>query len=108
MNKTQYLTTKEVMELHLILINRFGGSDGIRDLGLLASVLERPKTGYYDTLCEQAEVWPRAKLIFKLKYRAQYVAVDTLRSSQNLYRDAKPTGRDAMQRRQLSSPLKIL
>ena len=54
MKKTQYLTIKEVLELHVLLINRFGGTDGIRDLGLLASALERPKTGYYDTLCEQA------------------------------------------------------
>jgi death-on-curing protein len=54
MKKTQYLTLKEVLELHLLLIERFGGTSGIRDLGLLASALERPKTGYYDSLCEQA------------------------------------------------------
>lgn len=54
MKKTKYLTIKEVLELHVMLINRFGGAAGIRDLGLLASALERPKTGYYDTLCEQA------------------------------------------------------
>lgn len=54
MKTTQYLTIKEVVELHEQLISRFGGASGIRDLGLLASALERPKSGYYLSLCEQA------------------------------------------------------
>ena len=54
MKQTNYLTIKEVVQLQESLIEKFGGTHGIRDLGLLASALERPKTGYYDTLCEQA------------------------------------------------------
>lgn len=54
MKLTLYPTLSEVLELHRILIQRFGGSGGIRDLGLLQSALMRPQTGYYDTLSLEA------------------------------------------------------
>jgi death-on-curing protein len=47
-------TLQETLELHKQLILRFGGSEGVRDLGLLESALVRPQTGYYDTLSMQA------------------------------------------------------
>ncbi|MGB5489122.1 MAG: type II toxin-antitoxin system death-on-curing family toxin [Lysobacterales bacterium] len=47
-------TLQETLELHEQLILRFGGSAGVRDLGLLQSALIRPQTGYYDTLSMQA------------------------------------------------------
>ena len=47
-------TLQETLELHKQLIRRFGGSNGIRDMGLLESALVRPQTGYYDTLSLQA------------------------------------------------------
>ena len=49
-----YPTIQETLELHEQLIKRFGGSGGVRDLGLLESTLLRPQTGYYDTLSLQA------------------------------------------------------
>ncbi len=36
--------------MHTRLINRFGGADGLRDMGLLQSALYRPQTGYYSDL----------------------------------------------------------
>ena len=51
---TLFLTLQETLELHDQLILRFGGSKGVRDLGLLESALVRPQTGYYDTLSMQA------------------------------------------------------
>jgi death-on-curing protein len=36
------ISTKEVEIIHNILIDKFGGSKGIRDLGLLESALARP------------------------------------------------------------------
>ena len=45
---------QETLELHKQLIQRFSVSDGVRDMGLLESVLVRPQTGYYDTLSLQA------------------------------------------------------
>lgn len=37
-----YPTLQEILELHEKLIQRFGGSVGVRDLGLLESALLRP------------------------------------------------------------------
>ena len=51
---TLFPTLQEALELHDQLILRFGGSKGVRDLGLLESALVRPRTGYYDTLSMQA------------------------------------------------------
>ncbi len=49
-----YLTLRETLELHEQLISRFGGLEGVRDLGLLESALIRPQTGYYESLSMQA------------------------------------------------------
>jgi len=49
-----YLSLDEVLEIHSVLIQRFGGSAGVRDLGLLESALYRPQTGYYKNLTEMA------------------------------------------------------
>jgi len=49
-----FLSLDEVVEIHSILIERFGGSPGVRDYGLLESALYRPQTGYYKTLTEMA------------------------------------------------------
>ncbi len=54
MKSTLYPTLAEVLELHSRLIHRFGGKDGILDLGLLESALMRPQTGYYKTLSLEA------------------------------------------------------
>lgn len=51
---TVFPTLEEALFLHLQLIERFGGTPGIRDLGLLESCLARPRSGYYATLSEQA------------------------------------------------------
>ncbi len=50
----QFLSLDEVIEIHSVLIERFGGPQGIRDLGLLESALYRPQTGYYQNLEEMA------------------------------------------------------
>lgn len=49
-----YPTLSETLELHTRLIERFGGKDGVRDMGLLESALMRPQTGYYKSLSLQA------------------------------------------------------
>lgn len=49
-----YPALQETLELHKQLILRFGGTAGVRDMGLLESALVRPQTGYYDTLSLQA------------------------------------------------------
>lgn len=54
----EYLTLIEVLSMHKILIQKYGGADGIRDLGALESALFRPQTGYYeDIIQEAAALW---------------------------------------------------
>jgi death-on-curing protein len=49
-----YITLDEAIAIHQSLIERFGGLEGVRDLGLLESALYRPRTGYYQDLAEMA------------------------------------------------------
>jgi death-on-curing protein len=51
---TDYLTVAEVLAMHVDQIERYGGSHGLRDPGLLAAALYRPQTGYYAGLIEEA------------------------------------------------------
>ena len=51
---TDYLTMAEVLAMHADQIERYGGSHGIRDQGLLEAALFRPQTGYYADLIEEA------------------------------------------------------
>lgn len=51
---TDYLTVAEVMAMHADQIERYGGSPGLRDPGLLEAALYRPQTGYYVDLIEEA------------------------------------------------------
>jgi death on curing protein len=51
---TDSLTPAEVLAILADQIERYGGTHGVRDPGLLASALFRPQTGYYADLVEQA------------------------------------------------------
>ncbi|EKD51254.1 MAG: hypothetical protein ACD_62C00294G0003 [uncultured bacterium] len=53
----------EALELYQKLIDEFGGSHGIRDLGLLESALYRPQTGYYEDLFSMAAALMESFLI---------------------------------------------
>jgi death-on-curing protein len=55
---TDYLTFAEVLAIHDDQIERYGGSTGVRDPGLLEAALFRPQTGYYADLIEEtAALW---------------------------------------------------
>jgi death-on-curing protein len=54
MKETIFLTVEECIRLHEQHIIRFGGTPGLRDPGLLESALARPRSGYYQTIFEQA------------------------------------------------------
>jgi death on curing protein len=51
---TDYLTVAEALAIHADQIERYGGSHGVRDPGLLEAALYRPQTGYYADLIEEA------------------------------------------------------
>jgi death on curing protein len=51
---TDYVTVVEALAIHADQIERYGGSAGVRDLGLLEAALFRPQTGYYPSLIDEA------------------------------------------------------
>lgn len=51
---TDYVTVVEALAIHADQIERYGGSTGVRDQGLLEGALFRPQTGYYSSLIEEA------------------------------------------------------
>lgn len=42
----QFLTVADVVELHRLQLLRFGGANGIRDVGLLESAVAQPAAGF--------------------------------------------------------------
>lgn len=53
-----YLTALEIVAIHDALIEVFGGTFGIRDLGALQGAVYRPQSGYYqDRIDEAAALW---------------------------------------------------
>ncbi len=50
----EFPTLTEVLAMHEILIETFGGTHGIRDQGALESALMRPQLGYYQDIIEEA------------------------------------------------------
>ncbi len=50
----KYLQLDEVLHMHVALIERYGGSHGLRDRNALESALMRPQTGYYNDILEEA------------------------------------------------------
>lgn len=51
---SDFLTVSEVLAIHSILIEKYGGLDGTRDTGLLESAVYRPQNGFYRDIVEEA------------------------------------------------------
>ena len=55
---TDYLTVADILAVHQDLIERYGGTAGLRDLGQLEAAVFRPQSGYYrDAIAEAAALW---------------------------------------------------
>lgn len=54
MPEVNYLTLADVLAMHMVLIKKYGGSDGVRDMGSLESAVARPQSGYYRDVIESA------------------------------------------------------
>ena len=50
----EYLIVPDVLAIHSILIQRYGGTHGIRDRGALESALFRLQSGYYIDIVAEA------------------------------------------------------
>ncbi len=51
---TDYLTVIEIVAIHNEMIERFGGSHGIRDAGAIEAACYRPQSGYYNDIVQEA------------------------------------------------------
>ncbi len=49
-----YLTVADVLGMHTVLKQRYGGATGVRDPGALEAALFRPQTGYYEDIVAEA------------------------------------------------------
>ncbi len=49
-----YLSLADVLGMHRVLMQRYGGAPGLRDPGALEAALFRPQTGYYDDILAEA------------------------------------------------------
>ena len=49
-----YLTVADVLGMHAVLIQRYGGAPGVRNPGALEAALFRPQTGYYEDIVAEA------------------------------------------------------
>ena len=48
------VTLEDVLEAHRVALLRSGGLDGVRDLGLIESVIARPYSGYHTSIHRKA------------------------------------------------------
>jgi death-on-curing protein len=60
----EYLTIQEVLLLHARLIQRTGGSSGVRDIGLLESALARPQ-GTFGGQDLYPDLWSKAAALMQ-------------------------------------------
>ena len=49
-----YLTTADVLGIHAVLLRKYGGAGGVRDMGALEAAVFRPQSGYYADLVQEA------------------------------------------------------
>jgi death-on-curing protein len=73
MKNVQYLILDELLAIHYEMVERYGGSHGIRDLGLIQAALGRPQASFagedlYPTILDKA-----ASLFHSLMFNHAFV-----------------------------------
>jgi len=59
----EYLTSAEILALHHAVLHRYGGTSGIRDMGVVEAAAFRPQCGYYESIIEEAAALLESLLI---------------------------------------------
>jgi death on curing protein len=89
-----YPTVAETIETHRLLIEEFGGLQGIRDTGLLKSAVLRPQNGYYSSLIEEAsalmESLANNHAFIDGKKRVSFVMTDVMLRATGYFLDVEP------------------
>jgi death-on-curing protein len=60
---TDYPTLQEVLAIHALAIEHYGGAQGVRDMGAIEAALFRPQSGYYLDIIEEAAALTESLLI---------------------------------------------
>ena len=49
-----YLTAADIIGIRDILLKRYGGAEGVRDMGAIEATVFRPQCGYYSDIIQEA------------------------------------------------------
>ena len=87
-------TVAETVETHRLLIEEFGGLQGIRDMGLLESAVLRAQNGYYGNLIEEAsalmESLANNHAFLDGNKRVSFVMIDAMLRANGYFLDVEP------------------
>ena len=109
-----YPTVAETIETHRLLIEEFGGSHGVRDMGLLESAVFRPQNGYYEGLIEEAsalmESLANNQAFIDGNKRVSFVMTDAMLRANGYFLDVEPSEAhklitEAMERKEFRFPM---
>jgi death on curing protein len=87
-------TVAEAIEVHRLVIQEYGGLDGIRDQRMLESAVFRPQTGYYQDIFEEAaalmESLAQNQAFIDGNKRVAFVLTDSMLRANGFFLDVKP------------------
>lgn len=87
-------TVAETIETHRLLIEEFGGIQGIRDIGVLESAVLRPQDGYYADLIDAAaalmESLANNHAFLDGNKRISFVMTDVMLRANGYFLDVEP------------------
>src|ERR1700710_167255 len=74
MDEPDFLDVDEVLELHRLSLEAYGGLDGVRDAGLLASAVGQPQSSFGGAYAHQGIFEMAAAYLFHLARNHPYLA----------------------------------
>jgi death on curing protein len=87
-------TVAEAIETHRLVIQEYGGLDGLRDRGLLESAVLRPQTGYYQDIFEEAaalmESLAQNQAFVDGNKRVAFLLTDSMLRANGYFLDVEP------------------
>ena len=94
MHSRRYITLEEIDRIHAAILEESGGYPGYRDKGLVDSAINRPRTGYYKNLFEEAAAMMESisnnQGFLDGNKRTAFVATDTFLRWNGLYLEIEP------------------
>jgi len=94
MHSRRYITLEEIDRIHTAILKESGGYPGFRDKGMVDSAINRPKTGYYKNLFEEAAAMMESisnnQGFLDGNKRTAFVATDTFLRWNGFYLEIEP------------------